>query len=206
MTLSPHFQSIANLIFKSNFSRKIFAPQFPPWLSKFRESIKQCVSVGLLSVSRQRMAQKPLIPSLLIFAPRVTPSMGKSAVRKLLAWIVKTVLSSAWCLCPRDGCSGEHSANGPQHTGLDSVTPYNLPDLKYSSQRSCLSINIYFNTRYAQSAHGALGKHVTFTFAASDRPKITVEIKGALCCMEFALQNETQRPSVCYNLLIMFRN
>ncbi|KAL7403688.1 hypothetical protein ABVT39_003771 [Epinephelus coioides] len=92
-------------------------------------------------------------------------TLGKSAVSEetLLAEIAKTVQYSTWCRCPRDGCSGEHSANGSQHTGLDSVILYSHSDLKYSSQRSCLSINIYFNKRYTQSARGALGMHVTFT-------------------------------------------
>lgn len=57
------------------------------------------------------------------------------------------------------------------------VIPYSLSDLKYSSQRSCLTINIYFGKRYTQSARGALGMHVTFTVAGSFRSKMATKEK-----------------------------
>lgn len=107
-------------------------------------------------------------------------TLGKSAASEetLAAEIAKTVLYSSWCRCPGDGCSGEYSTNGSQHTGLDSVIPCSLSDFKYSSQRSCLSINIYFKKNYTQSAHGALGMHVTFTVVGSFRDKTATKSKG----------------------------
>lgn len=112
-------------------------------------------------------------------------SLGKSAAReKTQATVIaKTVLYSAWCHCPGDSCSGEHSTNGLQHTGLESVTLYSLFDLKYSSQRSCLSINIYFNKLYTQSARGALGLHVTFAVVGSFRHKMATKRKGTVYSM-----------------------
>lgn len=109
-------------------------------------------------------------------------SPGKSAAReKTQATVIaKTVLYSAWCCCPGDGCSGEHSTNGSQHTGLDSVTLYSLSDVKYSSQRSCPSIYIYFNKRYTQSARGAQGLHVTFAVVGSFSIKMATTTKGTV--------------------------
>ena len=49
--------------------------------------------------------------------------------------------------------------------------------LKYSSQCSCLSINIYFNKRCTQSAHGALGTHMTFTVFGSFGLKMATNTK-----------------------------
>lgn len=51
-------------------------------------------------------------------------TLGKSAAceETLSAEIAKTELYSAWCRCPGDGCSGEHSSNGSQRTSLDSHT------------------------------------------------------------------------------------
>lgn len=115
--------------------------------------------------------------------------LGKSVISEetLLALILKTALYTTWCRHPGDGCSGEHSTNGPQLTGLDSVTPYSLTDLKYSSQHSCLSINIYFNKHYTQSPHGA----ATFTVAFSFNLKVKfitfcVHIASGLCSLLFA--------------------
>lgn len=104
---------------------------------------------------------------------------GKSAARDetLAAAIAKAVLSSAWCRCPGEGCSGEHSTNGSQHKGLDSLIPYRLSDLKYSSQRSCLFINIYFNKLYNQSAHGAPGMHGTPTAVCSFRKEMVTKYR-----------------------------
>lgn len=61
----------------------------------------------------------------------------------------------------------ENTALMDRSTQAWTVISYSPSDLKYSSQRSCLSINIYFNKRYTQSAHGALGINVTFTGVGS---------------------------------------
>lgn len=72
----------------------------------------------------------------------------------------------------------ENTALMDRGTQAWTVILYSLPDLKYSSQGSCLSINIYFNKRYTQSAHGALGMHVTFTAVGSFRFKMATKTKG----------------------------
>lgn len=131
-------------------------------------------------------------------------TLGKSAAceETLSAEIAKTVLYSAWCRCPGDGCSGEHSANGSQHTGFASVMPYSLSDLKYSSQRSCLSINIYFNKRYTQSAHGALGMHVTFTVVGSFRLKMATKNKTYRICNSYGIMRYSRYRTI-FTLVFM---
>lgn len=56
----------------------------------------------------------------------------------------------------------ENTALMDRSTQAWTVKLYSLFDLKYSSHHSSLSINIYFNQCYTQSAHGVLGMYVTF--------------------------------------------
>lgn len=74
----------------------------------------------------------------------------------------------------------ENTALMDHSTQAWTVVLYRPSDLKYSSQLSHLSINIYFNKCYTESACSALGMHVTFAVEDSFGFKMAIKMKVTL--------------------------